>query len=307
LPPIAPFTNYYWQIVASRTNQTPGPIWQFSALPTLFITNAALSNNTNGNSNIVFSVALSSACSNLVSVNFSTTNGSAVAPADYIATNGTLLFNPGVTNQTIPVRVNFNTNPPAIKNFTVNLSSPTNAALGNTNGVGTINNNNPLAPVVTPISNQTIHAQTTLSFVATATNLNNDPMVFSIDPGAPTNALIDPTNGLFSWTPADTNLGVFSITVRATDVNVPTLSGTASFTVNVVSRPTFNFIQYSGGQVSLAWTAIAGKSYRLETKTNIFGLWTDVPGDIAATNSIATKVDSSSVAPTRYYRILILP
>ncbi len=307
LPQLTPFVTYYWQIVANRSNQTAGPIWQFSTLPTLVISNASLANNTNGISNIVFSVSLSSACSNLVSVDFTTVDGTAVAPGDYIATNGTLFFNPGVTNQTIPVGVNFNTNLPAIKTFTLSLSNPTNAALGNTNGLGTINNSNPLAPVVAAISNRTIHAQTTLSLVATATNVNNDPMLFSLDPGAPPSAVIGATNGVFSWTPADTNLGLFSITVRATDVTVPSLSGTASFMVNVVPRPTFNSVKYTNGQVTLGWSAIVGDAYRLQTKTNIFGVWTNVPGDVTATNTIATKVDSSAVVRTRFYRILILP
>jgi hypothetical protein len=136
--------------------------------------------------------------------------------------------------------------------------------------------------------------------------LNNDPMLFSLDPGAPPAAVIGPTNGLFSWTTADTNIGSASITVRATDTS-NALSGTWTFTVTVVPRPTITSIQVSTGQISLAWTAIPGNSYQLQSATNLPGIWTNVPGNVIATNMIATTVDSSSLNNNRFYRVVVLP
>lgn len=306
LPLLTPLTNYYWQIVASRSNQTAGPIWQFSALPTLFITNLYLSDNTNGVTNAVFNVALMDASTNPITVDFATSDGTAIAGLDYSPTNGTLTFNPGDTNQTITVPVFFNTNLPALKTFTVNLSNPVNAALGDNAGTVTINETSPLAPVVAPVSNQTVHAQITLSFIATATNLNDDPMLFSLDPGAPAAAVIGPTNGLFTWTTADADVGSHSITIRATDTS-NTLSGAATFSVTVVPRPTISSIHISGGQVSLGWSAIPGDSYQLQSNTNLTGVWTNVPGVTSATNSIATKIDFSGLVISRFYRVVVLP
>ena len=308
LPRLAPFVNYYWQIVASRSNQTAGPIWQFSSLTTLYITNATLTNNTNGNTNLVFTVSLSDTNANVVSVNFATADGTAMSPADYAATNGTLTFNPGDSNQTIAVSVNFGSNAPTLRTFTLALSNPMNAALGASNAVGTINEINPLAPVVTAISNRTIHARTTLTIAVTATNTNNDPMLFSLDPGAPTNAIIGATNGQFSWTTADSDIGLHSITVRATDSNFSTLSGAATFSVSVVPRPAISSIKVSGGQVTLMWSALSGDTYRLQSRTNlVLGSWLTVPGDITATNTTAVKVDSTNLVAARFYRIVVLP
>src|SRR5207302_1174378 len=50
---------------------------------------------------LVFTVTLSAAALADVTVNYTTSNSSAVAPGDYAATSGTLTFAPGVTTQTI--------------------------------------------------------------------------------------------------------------------------------------------------------------------------------------------------------------
>ena len=306
LPLLTPLTNYYWQIVASRSNQTAGPIWQFSTLPTLFITNLYLTNNTNGTTNAVFNVNLINASANPINVDFATCDGTAVSNVDYSPTNGTLTFNPGDTNQIITVPVYFNTNLPSLKTFTLNLSNPVNAALGDNSGSVAINEISPLAPVVALVSNQTIHAQTTLTFTATATNVNKDPMLFSLDPGAPAAAAIGPTNGIFTWTPADADVGSYSITIRATDTS-NALSGATTFSVIVVPRPTITFIHVGGSHVNLAWSAIPGDSYQLQSATSLTAAWTNVPGTVSATNTIATTVDFSPLAADRFYRIIVLP
>ena len=63
---------------------------------------------TEGNSGTVtatFTVSLSAASGQTVTVEFGTANGTAIAPADYAAASGTLTFAPGATTQTIGVIV----------------------------------------------------------------------------------------------------------------------------------------------------------------------------------------------------------
>jgi len=66
------------------------------------------------------------------SVDYVSANGTAIAGSDYLATNGTLTFAAGETNQTIAVTIlNDGVVEPAVfESFTVTLSNPTNAALG---------------------------------------------------------------------------------------------------------------------------------------------------------------------------------
>ena len=52
-----------------------------------------------------FTVTLSAASGQAVSVNYATSNGTASAGSDYTSTSGTLNFSPGVTSQTIVVPI----------------------------------------------------------------------------------------------------------------------------------------------------------------------------------------------------------
>ena len=67
-----------------------------------------------------------------VSVDYASTNGTAIAGSDYTATNGTLTFAAGETNLTIvvPILNDGIVEPAAYETFTVTLSNPTNAVLG---------------------------------------------------------------------------------------------------------------------------------------------------------------------------------
>src|SRR5206468_1935819 len=92
--------------------------------------------------------------------------------------------------------------------------------------------NNP--PVLTAISAKTINELTLLTFTNTASDPDGDTLTYSLDPGAPTNATINPSTGVFSWTPTEAQgPGTNSITVRVTDNGSPPLSDTKAFTVTV--------------------------------------------------------------------------
>lgn len=308
LPPLAPLTTYYWQIIARRLNQTAGSVWQFNTMPLLSINNVVLAENASGTTDAVFTVSLSSACNQTVMVDFSTADGTAFAPNDYVPTNGTLEFDPGQTNESIAVTVNLNTNSPPPRKFFLNLSNPVNAALGATQGAcALLNSISP--PVLASITNQTIHAQTSLSFTVGASDPGNpnDGVVFSLDPGAPAGASINSTNGLFTWMTADASIGTNNITVRVSNSDAPSLSATQTFTVIVVPRPTIGSIQVAGGQVTIAWSAIAGHGYRVQSKTSLTDIWNDVPGDVTAAGPIATKTDPSSLTKQRFYHVVVLP
>ncbi len=83
-----------------------------------------------------------------VSVDFATSDNSAVNGVDYIGTNGTVIFQPGSTIQTVTVAVIGNRDYEPDKTFQVNLSNPTNTSLGISQGTGTILNDDPI-PTVT--------------------------------------------------------------------------------------------------------------------------------------------------------------
>ena len=76
----------------------------------------------------------------------------------------------------------------------------------------------------------------------------------------------------------------------------------------VVSQPVIESITTSGGSVTVRWNALAGLRYRLLFKSNLSqATWTDLPGDITANGSTATKSDSTAAGGQRFYRVTVLP
>jgi len=97
--------------------------------------------NTEGNSGIksaVFAVSLSSASLQMITVDYATTNGAAIAGSDYTAVSGTLSFSPGQTNTDITVPVIGDTLDEFDETFLVNLSRAVNASISIGQSLATI-------------------------------------------------------------------------------------------------------------------------------------------------------------------------
>ena len=92
------------------------------------------------------------------------------------------------------------------------------------------------APSLAAISNYVADVTRSVVFRASATDpdLPTNSLIFSLDPGAPGSASVNPTNGRFVWIPGrDRAATTNAITVRVTDNGVPALSDGKSFTVIV--------------------------------------------------------------------------
>ncbi|MDD1426103.1 hypothetical protein MEO93_16665 [Dolichospermum sp. ST_sed3] len=87
--------------------------------------------------NLGYTVTLSSASTQSITVQYATANGTAIAGSDYTSTSGTLTFNPGVTSQLINIPILNDAINEANETFTLTLSSSTNANLGTTKTVTT--------------------------------------------------------------------------------------------------------------------------------------------------------------------------
>jgi hypothetical protein len=99
-------------------------------LPSVSVSEVSLVEGNSGTSRANFVVKLSAAALKAVTVKYATSNGTATAGSDYIATSGTLTFASGETSKTVFVSVVGDTDVESDENFQVNLSDPTNAILG---------------------------------------------------------------------------------------------------------------------------------------------------------------------------------
>ena len=118
-------------------------------LPTLSISDAAVVEGDGGQTHVMFTVTLSAASDEAVSVGYVTSNGTATAGVDYTAASGVVTFAPGVTSQMVHVMVAGDAVVEGDETFTVSLSNPSGATIADGSAVGTITNDD-VAPTPTP-------------------------------------------------------------------------------------------------------------------------------------------------------------
>lgn len=85
-----------------------------------------------------FTVSLSRPSAITVTVDFTTSDGTALAASDYVAQSGTITFAPGDTTQTISIDITGDSAPEFDETFSVILSNPSGAFLADTIGQATI-------------------------------------------------------------------------------------------------------------------------------------------------------------------------
>ena len=120
------------------TPDTNGDIIDDDPAPTMLVSDVSVGETNSGTVNAAVTVTLSNDTDDVVTVNFATADGTAIAGTDYVAQSGTLTFQPGVTSQVITIPVNAASSGEMLETFTVNLSGAVNATLGDSNAVITI-------------------------------------------------------------------------------------------------------------------------------------------------------------------------
>jgi glucose/arabinose dehydrogenase len=147
--------------------------------PTISINDVSVSEGNSGTTTASFTVSLSNATAQTVTVNYATADNTAHAGSDYVNTSGTLTFTPGQTSQTLSVAINGDVLNEETVSFNVNLTSPTNATISDGQGVGTIVDDD--APVLaTEENSQRAVALDTAIFVRDPFVITND-QYFGVD------------------------------------------------------------------------------------------------------------------------------
>jgi hypothetical protein len=111
--------------------------------PTLAISDVSTLEGNTGTHAITFTVSVSAASTQPITVAYATAGGTATAGSDYEAQTGTLTFAPGETTKIINVAVIGDRLPEPNETFSVNLTSPNNATIIDGQGLGTIVDDEP--------------------------------------------------------------------------------------------------------------------------------------------------------------------
>jgi hypothetical protein len=117
--------------------------WPPVGAPSVSISDVTVTEGNSGTRTANFLVSLSAPYSQEVTVNFATADGTATAGSDYQAVMDTLTFAPGETSKTITVLVNGDRLAEPNETFFVNLSGAANATIADSQGVGTIVDDEP--------------------------------------------------------------------------------------------------------------------------------------------------------------------
>src|SRR5439155_6595791 len=130
---------------------------------------------------------------------------------------------------------------PGVYSVTVRVTDSGTPALTDFETITITANEVNLPPSLAFISDQTVSEGSMLSFAASATDgdLPAQALTFSVDPGAPSDVTINPTNGFFTWTPTEAQgPGTYGVTVRVTDNGSPAQSTAETFNITVTELNT---------------------------------------------------------------------
>lgn len=153
-------------------NQATGGILNDDAQPQISTGDASGAEGDAGTTNFGFAVSLSNPSSQAVSVDYTTEDGTAASPDDYVAGTGTVNFPPGVTTQNVVVAVVGDVTFEPNEDFTLSLSNPSNATVAEGIGLGTIqdDDNQPTISISDVTASEGDAGTTSFAFSVTLSN-----------------------------------------------------------------------------------------------------------------------------------------
>jgi hypothetical protein len=231
---VAAADRYFYLTITSPTNSVLAPnnsgvgyIANPNLNQTLSINDVSTYTPVKGTASAVFTVKLSGASTQPVTVHYATSDGSAVAGTDYNSASGTLTFTPGVVSKTVPVTVNPTSVAHANRYFSVSLSAPTNATIVSGTGTGTLVDD-AVAPYVT-VNNPSVASgstSTTMTFTVTLTSPTPNPVTVNYatsNNSAVGGSQYTPTTGSLTFAPGTTVQSV-PVTILPDTVKTSNLS-----------------------------------------------------------------------------------
>ncbi|WP_198554036.1 putative Ig domain-containing protein [Xanthomonas citri] len=288
-----------------------GTIVNDDAQPALSIDDVSVNEGNSGTTTATFTVSLSAASGQTVTVNYATADGTATAGSDYVARSGTLTFAPGVTAQGVAVTVNGDTAVEPNETFSVGLSGASNATIARATGTGTILNDDAVV-TISPASLPAATAGSAYSQTLTASG-GTPGYTFVVSAGALPAGLTLSASGVLSGTP--TASGSFNFTATATDSGTPT-SGSRAYTLTVagatVILPATTLPAGTAGQayssaITPATGGIAPYSYALTagalpagiTLNSSSGALSGTTTSVGSFSFTVTATDSTSGTPSQ--------
>jgi hypothetical protein len=234
--------------------------------PTVSINDLSILEGDAGTTTAVFTITLSQASNQTVTVLATSADGTATTPSDYTLLPPTLVtFAPGETTKTVTVSINGDATVEPDEDFVINLSVPTNATIADNQGVGTILNDDPTAPVLPPA---------TLSI--------NDIAVVEGNAGT--------TNAVFTVTLSSASAQTVTVVVSSAD-------GTASTPSDYLLLPP-TILTFAPGETTKTVTVAVNGDVLVESdETFLVNLTAPMNATLADAQGVGTIVNDDGAAP----------
>jgi hypothetical protein len=206
--------------------------------PTISINDTSLTEGNSGTSNANFTISLSIASAQTITVLASTADGSAAAPSDYTTiTNQLITFLPGETSKPLAISVNGDTFNEPDETFFVNLTAPSNATISDSQGQATITNNDSVLTgafaAITPNTRSTALSSLTITFSEPVSGFDVGDLSLTREGSAVSLAGASLTSGdNITWTisnldPATDRAGSYVLTLTAAGSGITGGAGAA--------------------------------------------------------------------------------
>ncbi|MBD1906589.1 DUF4347 domain-containing protein [Funiculus sociatus GB2-A5] len=203
--------------------------------PTISINDVSVTEGNNDTTNASFTISLSDASSETVTVNYATSDGTATTvDGDYTGVTSTpITFNPGETTKTITVAIKGDNKFETNETFNVNLSGATNATIADNTGVGTITNDDNQPQISIDDVSITEGNDGTVNAIFTVSLSNPSSLPVRINYATANNTAIassdyTTTNGTLTF-----NAGVTTQTISVPVIGELASEATESFFVNL--------------------------------------------------------------------------
>jgi uncharacterized repeat protein (TIGR01451 family) len=218
--------------------QGVGTITDNDASPTLSINDASTTEGDSGMKTLSFTVTLSAASGQQVTVDYATSPSTAVEGMDYQAATGALTFTPGETSKTIDVTINGDTAVEPDEIFFVDLTNATNAGIVDGKGQGDIRNDDLEADlsIVKMVNNATPALNDSVTFIITLNNGGQAPatgtQVTDILPASFQYVSSSASQGAYDNTTGIWNVGTVGVGNAAATLQITATTQTAGATSN---------------------------------------------------------------------------
>ena len=214
-------------------------------VPGLSIADASVAEGDSGSTTLTFTVMLNPVAVSPVTVDWATADGTARAGTDYTAGSGRLTFGVGDSSKTVTVTVSGDNVDEPDKTFTVTLSDPSGAIIGDGAATGTIRDDDAeptVTLVLTPDSITEVDQQSTVTATLDHPSSEATTVTVSVAPESPAVAgdyRLSTNRVLTIAAGATTSTGTVTVTSVNNTVDAPhktvTVSGTATNRLGVTA------------------------------------------------------------------------